>query len=239
MNGLEWLAGVDRAMLKFGAAAAACRAVVFVRVLSAIEGPVVAGVPGQPGNRGTLCRRQGDCARNWNRPTRRRTPSFARCRTVELRNRLPAAGGECRCGLHVGPGGNDEMGDRDCRHRGGCRRDQIRGPRSQKRVRTRAAAHAGELNAQRTSFVKFSATRTVNWRSRRRAAPETAVQLARRVYETRDFDAMPILADALRDAGCERPDILNHCRDASAAHTRGCWVLDDGSNRGQAFSLYR
>jgi hypothetical protein len=37
---------------------------------------------------------------------------------------------------------------------------------------------------------------------------------------------MPILADALQDAGCENADILDHCRDAKATHVRGCWVVD-------------
>ena len=55
---------------------------------------------------------------------------------------------------------------------------------------------------------------------------DTAVSLARGMYESRDFSPMPILADALQDAGCEDPDILSHCRDANAAHVRGCWVLD-------------
>ena len=55
---------------------------------------------------------------------------------------------------------------------------------------------------------------------------DTAVALARQMYEARDFSAMPILADALQDAGCDNEDVLNHCRGASAAHVRGCWVVD-------------
>ena len=55
---------------------------------------------------------------------------------------------------------------------------------------------------------------------------DTAQTLARQMYELRDFGAMPILADALQDAGCETEDVLNHCRDASHVHVRGCWVLD-------------
>ena len=39
-----------------------------------------------------------------------------------------------------------------------------------------------------------------------------AVALARQMYDERDFGAMPVLADALQDAGCEHPDILGHCR---------------------------
>jgi hypothetical protein len=55
---------------------------------------------------------------------------------------------------------------------------------------------------------------------------DTAIALARQMYESRDFSAMPILADALQDAGCDSEDILNHCRDANATHVRGCWVVD-------------
>jgi hypothetical protein len=36
---------------------------------------------------------------------------------------------------------------------------------------------------------------------------------------------MPILADALQDAGCDSDDVLNHCRSAGV-HVRGCWVVD-------------
>jgi hypothetical protein len=53
----------------------------------------------------------------------------------------------------------------------------------------------------------------------------TAVSLARQMYESRDFGAMPILADALQDAGCDSADILAHCR-GPGPHVRGCWVVD-------------
>jgi hypothetical protein len=55
---------------------------------------------------------------------------------------------------------------------------------------------------------------------------DTTTALAHQMYESRDFGAMPILADALQDAGCDSGDILNHCRDANATHVRGCWVVD-------------
>jgi hypothetical protein len=58
-----------------------------------------------------------------------------------------------------------------------------------------------------------------NWRT------DTAVVLARAMYESRDFGAMPILADALQDAGCDNEGILSHCR-SSGPHVRGCWVVD-------------
>ncbi|MCE9560440.1 MAG: hypothetical protein K8U57_00140 [Planctomycetes bacterium] len=53
----------------------------------------------------------------------------------------------------------------------------------------------------------------------------TVQQLAAGIYADRAFDRMPILADALQDAGCDNADILDHCR-SEAPHVRGCWVVD-------------
>jgi hypothetical protein len=55
---------------------------------------------------------------------------------------------------------------------------------------------------------------------------DTAGSLARTMYDSRDFGAMPILADALQDAGCDSEEILSHCRDPKQVHVRGCWVVD-------------
>jgi hypothetical protein len=57
------------------------------------------------------------------------------------------------------------------------------------------------------------------WRTR------TATDLARSMSESRDFGAMPVLADALEEAGCDDADVLAHCR-GDAPHARGCWVVD-------------
>jgi hypothetical protein len=54
----------------------------------------------------------------------------------------------------------------------------------------------------------------------------TVGTLASQMYESRNFGAMPILADALQDAGCDNDEVLNHCRDERATHVRGCWVVD-------------
>jgi hypothetical protein len=68
----------------------------------------------------------------------------------------------------------------------------------------------------------------------------TVLALAERMYESRDFGAMPILADALQDAGCDNDSVLSHCRGPSEpndghppniptapfVHVRGCWVVD-------------
>jgi hypothetical protein len=54
---------------------------------------------------------------------------------------------------------------------------------------------------------------------------DTAVSLAQQMYESRDFNAMPILADALQDAGCDNAEFLDHCR-SPGPHVRGCFVVD-------------
>jgi hypothetical protein len=50
--------------------------------------------------------------------------------------------------------------------------------------------------------------------------------LAEGIYAERAFERMPILADAIQDAGGDSADILAHLRDATATHVRGCWALD-------------
>jgi hypothetical protein len=49
--------------------------------------------------------------------------------------------------------------------------------------------------------------------------------LAEGAYEERDFARLPVLADALEDAGCDDGTVLGHCR-AGGEHHRGCWVVD-------------
>ena len=53
----------------------------------------------------------------------------------------------------------------------------------------------------------------------------TVVRLAQGIYEERAFDRLPILADAVEEAGCHNSDILAHCRHPGP-HIRGCWVVD-------------
>ena len=45
------------------------------------------------------------------------------------------------------------------------------------------------------------------------------------IDETGDFDGLPILADALQEAGCDNEDLLTHLR-SGGVHVRGCWALD-------------
>ena len=51
-------------------------------------------------------------------------------------------------------------------------------------------------------------------------------KLAASIYEERAFERLPVLADALEEAGCSDADILGHCR-GSGQHVRGCWVIDN------------
>ena len=53
----------------------------------------------------------------------------------------------------------------------------------------------------------------------------TVLTLAQQAVEKREFDVLPILADALQDAGCDNDAVLAHCR-GSACHCPGCWVVD-------------
>jgi hypothetical protein len=53
----------------------------------------------------------------------------------------------------------------------------------------------------------------------------TVRALAQSIEEERTFEQLPILADALEDAGCTDSMILEHCR-GNGTHLRGCWVID-------------
>lgn len=53
----------------------------------------------------------------------------------------------------------------------------------------------------------------------------TVRDLTRSMHANSDFSAMPILADALQEAGCDNNDILDHCRQ-QGEHVHGCWVVD-------------
>jgi hypothetical protein len=53
----------------------------------------------------------------------------------------------------------------------------------------------------------------------------TVTRLAEAVYQEGAFDLLPVLTDALEDAGCTDAIILSHCR-GPQPHVRGCWVVD-------------
>ncbi len=82
--------------------------------------------------------------------------------------------------------------------------------------RARQVALVHELFGDPFARARFDAA----WRT------DTALAIARAAYEKREFGSLPILADALQDAGCDHEALLNHLRDPEVAHYRGCWVLD-------------
>jgi hypothetical protein len=53
----------------------------------------------------------------------------------------------------------------------------------------------------------------------------TTLDLARAIYDSRDFEDLPILADALEDAGCADRHLLAHLHEPEG-HALGCWALD-------------
>ncbi len=53
----------------------------------------------------------------------------------------------------------------------------------------------------------------------------TVAALAGAIYADRAFDRLPILSDALEEAGCDDSDVLAHCR-GDGPHVRGCWLID-------------
>jgi len=63
------------------------------------------------------------------------------------------------------------------------------------------------------------AARSPAWRT------STCLALAEQMDRTGEFAPMPVLGDALEEAGCDNVDILSHCR-GPGPHVRGCWVVD-------------
>jgi hypothetical protein len=92
--------------------------------------------------------------------------------------------------------------------------------------------HAGRLPVERTLLVEpvqdifgnpfHSITTNPTWLTWNDGMVRKIVQA---IYDERAFDRMPIVADALTDAGCDNADILNHCRN-EGPHVKGCWVID-------------
>jgi hypothetical protein len=49
--------------------------------------------------------------------------------------------------------------------------------------------------------------------------------VAETIGAERRWEDLPILADALEEAGCTNAEMLSHCR-SGARHARRCWVVD-------------
>jgi hypothetical protein len=75
-------------------------------------------------------------------------------------------------------------------------------------------------NQRPMSLIAFRATAVPpSWRT------PTASALAQDPYDRKTFDRLPILADALEDAGCIDADLLGYLL-GPGLHVRGCWALD-------------
>jgi hypothetical protein len=83
-----------------------------------------------------------------------------------------------------------------------------------------ARAHQAELIRDIFPPPGYTPMLHPDWRT------STVVALARQADETGEYSALPILADALQDAGCDNELILDRCRAESGIHSRGNWVVD-------------
>jgi hypothetical protein len=54
---------------------------------------------------------------------------------------------------------------------------------------------------------------------------KTGPRVAQAIYQDRAFDRLPVLADALLEAGCDDEELLAHCR-SEGPHALGCWAVD-------------
>ena len=116
-----------------------------------------------------------------------------------------------------------------------------------------AATEAAAYTAPRAAYAaaNFAESALGEWRSQERAAQAgllrcvfgnpfrrpavrrtwlaweggTVGKLAQAVYDERAFERLPLLADALEDAGCADPELLGHLR-GPGPHVRGCWAVD-------------
>ncbi len=85
------------------------------------------------------------------------------------------------------------------------------------------------LEADARLWKKIKAEVLVNWVRPGSVDPSwitpIVIELTRSITDAEAYNRLPLLADALENAGCTNALILNHCR-ASHEHPRGCWVLD-------------
>jgi hypothetical protein len=58
-------------------------------------------------------------------------------------------------------------------------------------------------------------------------AEGTCVKLAASIRQDAAYRDLPILGDALEEAGCTDAPLLEHCRQGCATHTRWCWVVEE------------
>ena len=89
----------------------------------------------------------------------------------------------------------------------------------------RTVAEQDESRAQYDLFREIAGPEVINPRWPRWRSTDVRA-LARCIHRDQAHGLLPILADALQDAGCNDEEVLSHCRDANGRHVRGCWVVD-------------
>ncbi|MGF1583241.1 MAG: hypothetical protein ACFCD0_28305 [Gemmataceae bacterium] len=100
-------------------------------------------------------------------------------------------------------------------------------------IRTRKQHHKRERRAQCNIIRDVCGNPwkepvpTSDWASWCRWENDTILNLTKEIYAKEAYHKIPILADALEEAGCCDEAILTHCRSSSFDHSRGCWVLDN------------
>jgi hypothetical protein len=97
------------------------------------------------------------------------------------------------------------------------------------RISARDAAALAELKESTVALIREvigNPFRRAEMRQEWRVVNDRAVLIvAHGIYQERAFDRMPILANALQDAGCDDHLLIDHCCGAGE-HVPGCWVLD-------------
>jgi ATP-dependent Clp protease ATP-binding subunit ClpA len=90
---------------------------------------------------------------------------------------------------------------------------------------------AAGLRDQAFSLQKQRRSLIGEWLARHRpdaawlSGKGTVAQIAWVIHVERRWQDLPVLADALEEAGCADREILDHCR-RPGEHGRGCWVID-------------
>lgn len=96
---------------------------------------------------------------------------------------------------------------------------------SQRSAKTRRGRLRSEMSAQIHLILEIFGQPWRRFDFRPECRTSDTVAIAQTMYDSRDFTGMPVLADALEEAGCTCSQVLHHCR-KPGCHVRGCWVVD-------------
>jgi hypothetical protein len=114
-------------------------------------------------------------------------------------------------------------------------------PRSAAEATVRAAARGDDPQARAARAYQVQLLRCLFGNPLRPSPPlpeavlawddRLVPRLAQAIYDEGRWQDLPLLADALLDAGCDNDEVLAHLR-GPGPHARGCWVLDLLTGRG-------